>query len=186
MKQLPCETNCYTSLSMTCTLLLMQTTEMALSMPIATSSWPRRMCACGFGQCLVKISISTKNPSRAYYVCPCPTVRITSPSCMQQSTTYATLCFETNSFRLTISLVFRQRCVPWVGWCDEFRSESVGNDHPPIAQVTCGHYSHRLESPYPQDSHWCFVRCSRYYVVSYVMYLNILFVVLMTSLTTVW
>ncbi|GMP63168.1 hypothetical protein CsSME_00024967 [Camellia sinensis var. sinensis] len=71
---------------------------MASSMSIATSSWPRRMCACGFGQCLVKIWRSSKNPGRAYYVCLCRTC-----------------------------------CVPWVGWCYEFRGESVTNDHPPIA-----------------------------------------------------
>ncbi|GMP87983.1 hypothetical protein CsSME_00040138 [Camellia sinensis var. sinensis] len=46
---------------------------MASSMSTATSSWPRRMCACGFGHCFVKISRSNKNPGRAYYVCPSPT-----------------------------------------------------------------------------------------------------------------
>ncbi|GMP97618.1 hypothetical protein CsSME_00045798 [Camellia sinensis var. sinensis] len=71
---------------------------MASSMLTATSSWPRRMCAYGFGQCRVKISRSNNNPGHAYYVCPC-----------------------------------RTRCVPWVGWRDEYHGESVANDHPPIA-----------------------------------------------------
>ncbi|KAL7164218.1 hypothetical protein ACSBR2_040182 [Camellia fascicularis] len=34
-----------------------------------STTWPRRMCACGYGQCLVKISRSHKNPRRAYYAC---------------------------------------------------------------------------------------------------------------------
>ncbi|GMP68449.1 hypothetical protein CsSME_00028073 [Camellia sinensis var. sinensis] len=37
-----------------------------------SSTWPRRMCACGDGPCIVKISKSTKNPGRPYFVCPCP------------------------------------------------------------------------------------------------------------------
>ncbi|GMP36659.1 hypothetical protein CsSME_00008716 [Camellia sinensis var. sinensis] len=43
---------------------------MASSMSIATSSWPLRMCACGFGHCVVKISRSVKSLRHAYYVCP--------------------------------------------------------------------------------------------------------------------
>ncbi|GMP29515.1 hypothetical protein CsSME_00004586 [Camellia sinensis var. sinensis] len=36
---------------------------MASFTSIATSStWPRRMCACGHGRCIVKISRPTKNP----------------------------------------------------------------------------------------------------------------------------
>ncbi|THG07364.1 hypothetical protein TEA_000364 [Camellia sinensis var. sinensis] len=45
---------------------------MASSMSTSTSTWPRRMCACGYGHCFVKISRSHKNPGRAYYVCPRP------------------------------------------------------------------------------------------------------------------
>ncbi|KAI7981895.1 hypothetical protein LOK49_Contig10G00008 [Camellia lanceoleosa] len=45
---------------------------MASSTSSATSSWPLRMCACGFGYCVVKISRSAKNPGRAFYVCPRP------------------------------------------------------------------------------------------------------------------
>ncbi|GMP36364.1 hypothetical protein CsSME_00008510 [Camellia sinensis var. sinensis] len=37
-----------------------------------SSTWPRRMCACGHGPCIVKISRSTKNPRRSYFVCPRP------------------------------------------------------------------------------------------------------------------
>ncbi|KAI8027239.1 hypothetical protein LOK49_LG02G03456 [Camellia lanceoleosa] len=44
--------------------------QMESSTSSATSSWPPRMCACGFGHCVVKISRSTKNPGRAFYVCP--------------------------------------------------------------------------------------------------------------------
>ncbi|GMQ07562.1 hypothetical protein CsSME_00051708 [Camellia sinensis var. sinensis] len=69
---------------------------MASSISIATSSWPPRMCACGFGHCIVKISRYAKNPGRAYYICPS-----------------------------------RMRCVAWVGWCDEFRSEIFATDHRP-------------------------------------------------------
>ncbi|GMP60753.1 hypothetical protein CsSME_00023488 [Camellia sinensis var. sinensis] len=43
---------------------------MASSTSTATSSWPPRMCDCGFGHCVVRISRSAKNPGRAYYVCP--------------------------------------------------------------------------------------------------------------------
>ncbi|THG04702.1 hypothetical protein TEA_017768 [Camellia sinensis var. sinensis] len=39
-----------------------------------SSTWPRRMCACGHGPCIVKISRSTKNPGRPYFVCPRPVV----------------------------------------------------------------------------------------------------------------
>ncbi|GMP75725.1 hypothetical protein CsSME_00032709 [Camellia sinensis var. sinensis] len=40
---------------------------------IATSStWPRRMCACGHGPCIVEISKSTKNPGCPYFACPRP------------------------------------------------------------------------------------------------------------------
>ncbi|GMP72737.1 hypothetical protein CsSME_00030670 [Camellia sinensis var. sinensis] len=42
------------------------------SFSTATSTWPRRMCACGYGHCFVKVSRSHKNPSHAYYVCPQP------------------------------------------------------------------------------------------------------------------
>ncbi|KAL7180897.1 hypothetical protein ACSBR1_039872 [Camellia fascicularis] len=42
---------------------------MALSFSTATSTWPQRMCACGYGHCFVKVSRSHKNPGRAYYVC---------------------------------------------------------------------------------------------------------------------
>ncbi|GMP42892.1 hypothetical protein CsSME_00012476 [Camellia sinensis var. sinensis] len=33
---------------------------MASSTPSATSSWPPRMCDCGFGHCVVQISRSAK------------------------------------------------------------------------------------------------------------------------------
>ncbi|GMP25845.1 hypothetical protein CsSME_00002517 [Camellia sinensis var. sinensis] len=36
-----------------------------------SSTWPRRMCACGHGPCIVEISRSTKNPGRPYFACPC-------------------------------------------------------------------------------------------------------------------
>ncbi|THG15969.1 hypothetical protein TEA_029928 [Camellia sinensis var. sinensis] len=36
-----------------------------------SSTWPR-MCACGHGPCVVKISKSTKNPGHAYFACPRP------------------------------------------------------------------------------------------------------------------
>ncbi|GMP29243.1 hypothetical protein CsSME_00004438 [Camellia sinensis var. sinensis] len=49
---------------------------MASSTSTATSSWPPRMCACGFRHCVVKISRSTKNPGRGYYVCPRTTVDV--------------------------------------------------------------------------------------------------------------
>ncbi|GMP82170.1 hypothetical protein CsSME_00036607 [Camellia sinensis var. sinensis] len=45
---------------------------MASSMSTSTSTWPRRMCACGYGHCFVKVSRSHKNLGRAYYVCPWP------------------------------------------------------------------------------------------------------------------
>ncbi|GMP42648.1 hypothetical protein CsSME_00012316 [Camellia sinensis var. sinensis] len=45
---------------------------MASSFSTATSTWPQRMCACGYGHCFVKVSRSHKNPGRAYYVCPRP------------------------------------------------------------------------------------------------------------------
>ncbi|GMP83287.1 hypothetical protein CsSME_00037251 [Camellia sinensis var. sinensis] len=50
-----------------------------------SSTWPRRMCACGHGLCIVKISRSTKNPGRPYFACPCPMVSaqfITGHNCM--------------------------------------------------------------------------------------------------------
>lgn len=52
--------------------------SMASFMSSGTSTpWPRRMYACGYGQCVVKISRSHKNPGRAYYAClnpmPCLT-----------------------------------------------------------------------------------------------------------------
>ncbi|KAI8003601.1 hypothetical protein LOK49_LG08G00304 [Camellia lanceoleosa] len=43
-------------------------------MSTTTSSWPPRMCACGFGHCIVKISRSAKNLGRAYYICPIRTM----------------------------------------------------------------------------------------------------------------
>ncbi|GMP75803.1 hypothetical protein CsSME_00032761 [Camellia sinensis var. sinensis] len=43
---------------------------MASSTSSATSSWPPRMCDCGFGHCVVKISRSAKNLGHAFYVCP--------------------------------------------------------------------------------------------------------------------
>ncbi|KAL7210186.1 hypothetical protein ACSBR1_031697 [Camellia fascicularis] len=47
--------------------------SMASFMSTGTSTpWPRRTCACGYGQCVVKISRSHKNPRRAYYACPNP------------------------------------------------------------------------------------------------------------------
>ncbi|GMP81427.1 hypothetical protein CsSME_00036143 [Camellia sinensis var. sinensis] len=49
---------------------------MASSMSTATSSWPPRMCACGFGHCVVKIPKSANNPGRAYYVCSSCTVDV--------------------------------------------------------------------------------------------------------------
>ncbi|CAL5384043.1 unnamed protein product [Camellia sinensis] len=51
---------------------------MASSTSSATSSWPPRMCDCGFGHCVVKISKSAKNPGRAFYVCPRTTQRCAS------------------------------------------------------------------------------------------------------------
>ncbi|KAL7164702.1 hypothetical protein ACSBR2_040578 [Camellia fascicularis] len=45
---------------------------MASSFSTTTSIWPQRMCGCGYGHCLVKVSRSHKNPGRAYYVCPRP------------------------------------------------------------------------------------------------------------------
>ncbi|GMP63502.1 hypothetical protein CsSME_00025157 [Camellia sinensis var. sinensis] len=45
---------------------------MASSMSTATSSWPPRMYACGFGHCVVKIFRSAKNSGCAYYICPSP------------------------------------------------------------------------------------------------------------------
>ncbi|GMP56292.1 hypothetical protein CsSME_00020839 [Camellia sinensis var. sinensis] len=45
---------------------------MASSMSTSTSTGPRRMYACGYGHCFVKISKSHKNPGHAYYVCPRP------------------------------------------------------------------------------------------------------------------
>ncbi|GMP70356.1 hypothetical protein CsSME_00029236 [Camellia sinensis var. sinensis] len=41
---------------------------MAFSFSTATSTWLQRMCACGYGHCLGKVSRSHKNPSPAYYV----------------------------------------------------------------------------------------------------------------------
>ncbi|GMQ03264.1 hypothetical protein CsSME_00049138 [Camellia sinensis var. sinensis] len=43
---------------------------MASFMSIATSTQPARMCACGYGHCVVKISRFARNPSHAYYQCP--------------------------------------------------------------------------------------------------------------------
>ncbi|KAL7204898.1 hypothetical protein ACSBR2_017917 [Camellia fascicularis] len=45
---------------------------MASSFSTAMSTWPHRMCACGYGHCFVKVSRSHKNPGRAFYVCPQP------------------------------------------------------------------------------------------------------------------
>ncbi|GMQ09606.1 hypothetical protein CsSME_00052910 [Camellia sinensis var. sinensis] len=39
---------------------------------VTSSTWPRRMCACGHGSCIVKISRSTKNPGCPYFACPRP------------------------------------------------------------------------------------------------------------------
>ncbi|KAL7251652.1 hypothetical protein ACSBR1_013491 [Camellia fascicularis] len=47
---------------------------MASSFSTATSTWPQRMCACGYGHCFVKVSRSHKNPGRAYYVCSRPVI----------------------------------------------------------------------------------------------------------------
>ncbi|CAL5363235.1 unnamed protein product [Camellia sinensis] len=44
--------------------------SMASFMSIDTpTTWPRCTCACGYGQCLAKISRSHKNLGRAYYAC---------------------------------------------------------------------------------------------------------------------
>ncbi|KAL7174249.1 hypothetical protein ACSBR2_033495 [Camellia fascicularis] len=45
---------------------------MASSFSTASSTWPQRMCACGYDHCFVKVSRSHKNPGCAYYVCPRP------------------------------------------------------------------------------------------------------------------
>ena len=53
-----------------------------------SSTWPRRMCACGHGPCIVKISRSTKNPGRPYFVCPRPVVSdpiFTDHNCMNMT-----------------------------------------------------------------------------------------------------
>ncbi|GMP91684.1 hypothetical protein CsSME_00042271 [Camellia sinensis var. sinensis] len=55
---------------------------MASSMSTATSSWPPRMCDCGFGHGVVKKSRSAKNPGRAYYVCPKTTLHLCCHSLM--------------------------------------------------------------------------------------------------------
>ncbi|CAL5340437.1 unnamed protein product [Camellia sinensis] len=56
-----------------------QNQSMASFSSTATSTTcPRRMCACGYGQCVVKISRSNKNPRCPYYACPRPVV-IVSP-----------------------------------------------------------------------------------------------------------
>ncbi|KAL7176782.1 hypothetical protein ACSBR2_030183 [Camellia fascicularis] len=55
-----------------------QNQSMASFTSIATSTtWPRQLCACGYGQCVVKIS---KNPGRPYYACPCP---VTNKACAE-------------------------------------------------------------------------------------------------------
>ncbi|GMP55067.1 hypothetical protein CsSME_00020004 [Camellia sinensis var. sinensis] len=43
---------------------------MASFVSSATSTHITPFCACGFGPCVVKISIFSRNPSRAYYQCP--------------------------------------------------------------------------------------------------------------------
>ncbi|GMQ08308.1 hypothetical protein CsSME_00052096 [Camellia sinensis var. sinensis] len=52
---------------------------------VTSSTWPRRMCACGHGPCIVKISRSAKNPGRLYFACPRPVVShpfFTGHNCM--------------------------------------------------------------------------------------------------------
>ncbi|GMP38304.1 hypothetical protein CsSME_00009601 [Camellia sinensis var. sinensis] len=56
---------------------------MESSMSTATSSRPSRMCAYGFGHCVVKISRSVKNLGPAYYVYPSRTMRLCCPFLMQ-------------------------------------------------------------------------------------------------------
>ncbi|KAL7175506.1 hypothetical protein ACSBR2_029161 [Camellia fascicularis] len=51
---------------------------------IATSTTrPRRMCAYGYGQCVVKISRSNKYPRRPYFACPRP---MTNKACAKFKT----------------------------------------------------------------------------------------------------
>lgn len=38
------------------------------------SNWPQRVCRCGVGNCVVKVSQSTNNYGRHYYSCPRPLV----------------------------------------------------------------------------------------------------------------
>ncbi|GMQ03603.1 hypothetical protein CsSME_00049349 [Camellia sinensis var. sinensis] len=69
---------------------------MALFTSTATSStWPRRMCACSYGQCVVKISRSTKNPRCLYFASPRLVLCVSwigwckEPRRQRQSTDYA-------------------------------------------------------------------------------------------------
>ncbi|GMQ04601.1 hypothetical protein CsSME_00049961 [Camellia sinensis var. sinensis] len=83
-----------------------------------SSTWPHRMCACGHGPCIVKISRSTKNPGRLYFACPCLVVSdpfITGHNWMNINNPL------TNSFIICT----HQLCVSWIGWCEEPRQKST-------------------------------------------------------------
>ncbi|GMQ09605.1 hypothetical protein CsSME_00052910 [Camellia sinensis var. sinensis] len=58
---------------------------------VTSSTWPRRMCACGHGSCIVKISRSTKNPGCPYFACPRPVVSA------QFITIMASICTSTRT-----------------------------------------------------------------------------------------
>ncbi|GMQ11541.1 hypothetical protein CsSME_00054144 [Camellia sinensis var. sinensis] len=83
-----------------------------------SSTWPRRMCVCGHGPCIVKISRSTKNSGRPYFACPRPVVSaqiITGHNCMNIKNPL------NNSFIIST----HQPYVSWIGWCKEPRREST-------------------------------------------------------------
>ncbi|CAL5404056.1 unnamed protein product [Camellia sinensis] len=85
----------------------------------ATSSiWPRRMCACGHGPCIVKISRSTKNLGRPYFAYLRPVVSaqfITGHNCIN----------ITNPLTNSFIICTHQPCVSWIGWCEEPRRQSM-------------------------------------------------------------
>ncbi|GMP98047.1 hypothetical protein CsSME_00046084 [Camellia sinensis var. sinensis] len=82
-----------------------------------STTWPRRMCACGHGPCFVKISRSAKNAGRRYYACPRPVVShpfFSGHNCMNIN----------NPFTNSSIMCTDQPCVSWIGWCEEPRPDN--------------------------------------------------------------
>lgn len=85
---------------------------------IATSStWLCRMCVCGYGHCIVKISKSTKNPRCPYFACPL--------SGMSAQFINGHNCISCWTNWLTRVIFTRQPYVNWIGWCKGPRRQST-------------------------------------------------------------